>query len=427
VGYRVVELCVLHVLCERHARKLGVVRLLFTCVGSTGHFHPLVPIAREAVARGHEVVFATGAAFCPFVEAAGFRAVAAGFDYAGAPLDEWFPQLRILGGEAYRQFVATAVRVQAQARRMVPDLLSLAANQGYRPDVVVRDAAEYGGCVAAEVWDVPHASVRTAYSPSSFGRRQLVGPGLAELRREHKLPPDPDVEMPFRYLHLACEPPGFWPADDPSAPTSHLLQPAIFDRLAGEELPPWIAELPKRPTVCATLGTYMNRSTETFEAILRGVRVDAVNLIVLVGHDVDPTQFGFQPDNVHIERYVPLSLLLPHCDLVISHAGFGTIVTSLANGLPSVLIPLAADQPDNARSCARLGAARVLGAHERSPGAIPAAVRQVLTERHYRALAEHVRTSMQALPGVAHAVRLLERLASERQPIPAQSREVPLR
>jgi UDP:flavonoid glycosyltransferase YjiC (YdhE family) len=402
-------------------------RLLFTCVGATGHFHPLVHIARQAIARGDEVVFATGAAFCPVVEAAGFRAVAAGFDYAGAPLDTWFPQLRTLRGQAYRQFVAGEVRVRAQARRMVPDLLRFAASHGYRPDIVVRDAAEYGGCVAAEIWGVPHASVRTAYSPSSFGRRHLVGPGLTELRQEHDLPPDPDVEMPFRYLHLACEPPGFWPADDPCAPTSHLLQPAIVDRPSGEELPRWIAEFPERATVCATLGTFMNRSAETFAATLEGVRDEAVNLVVLVGRDMDPLQFGAQPDNVHITQYVPLSLLLPNCDLVISHAGFSTIVTTLANGLPSVLIPLGADQPDNARSCARLGAARVLGTGERTAGAIRAAVQQGLSDRRYRARAKHVQTSMHLLPGASHAVHLLERLAIEQQPILGESREVSVR
>ncbi len=52
-------------------------------------------------------------------------------------------------------------------------------------------------------------------------------------------------------------------------------------------------------------------------------------------------------------KYTPLSLLLPHCDLVISHAGFGTLSTTLMHGLPSLLIPLGADPPENAE--ARLG------------------------------------------------------------------------
>lgn len=393
-------------------------RLLFTCVGSTGHFYPLVHLARQALAAGHEVAFATGGAFCPTIEATGFRTFSAGFDYRGLPLDTWFPQLQTLSGEAYIQFVARRVRVQTQARQMVPDLLRL-AEATYHPDVVVRDSAEYGGCLAAEILGLPHASVRTACTPSSFARRVLVGADLAVLRQEYGLPPDPRVDMPFRYLHLACQPPGFSAPNDPLAPTGHLLQPVAFDRPSGEQLPEWVTRLPDRPIICATLGTFMNRSTDVFAAILNGLRDEPVTLIVLVGRDVDPTQFGAQPANVHVLQYMPLSLLLPRCDLVISHAGFNTLVTTLANGLPSVVIPLGADQPENAQTCARIGVGRVVSVPHRTPDGIRAAVREVTAVPHYRHRAQQVRDAMARLPGPAHALTLLERLAAERRPIPA--------
>jgi UDP:flavonoid glycosyltransferase YjiC (YdhE family) len=375
-----------------------------------------------AAEAGHQVAFATGAAFCPTVEAAGFMAFPAGFDYAGLPLDTWFPQLHTLSGDAYIRFIAREVRVQTQARQMVPDLLRLAAN-AYRPDLVVRDAAEYGGCVAAEILGVPHASVRTACTPSSFARRFLIADQLTQLRQDWGLSPDPDVDMPFRYLHLACQPPDFSAEHELPAPTSHALQPAVFDRSAGEDLPDWVTRLPDRPTLCATLGTFMNRSADVFAAILSGLRDEPLNLVVLVGRDVDPAQFGPQPESVHVLRYVPLSLLLPRCDLVLSHAGFSTVVTSLANGLPSVLVPLGADQPENAQTCARLGVGRVVGSRERTPHGFRAAVCDVLADTRYRLRAEQLREAMALLPGPAHAITLLERLAADRRPILSSSRE----
>lgn len=42
-------------------------------------------------------------------------------------------------------------------RRMVPDLLALAAE--WEPDLIVREGMEYGGAIAAEILGVPHASV----------------------------------------------------------------------------------------------------------------------------------------------------------------------------------------------------------------------------------------------------------------------------
>jgi UDP:flavonoid glycosyltransferase YjiC (YdhE family) len=392
-------------------------RLLFTCVGATGHFQPLIAIARAAAARGHEVAFATGAAFCPAVAEHGFRVYPAGFDYAGRPLDVWFPRLRVLAGDAYIRFVAAHIRVRVQARQMVPDLLGLAAT--YRPDLVVRDAAEYGGCVAAEVLGIPHASVRTAHTSSSFARRLLLAADLTRLRVAFGLPPDPLVDMPFRYLHLACEPPGFSPPDEPMAPTAHLLRPVIVDHVPGRhvaEVPPGN---PLYPTVCITLGTVMNRTPGVFGSLLAALNTEPANLVVLVGRDVDPRSFGRQPETVVIRRYIPLSSVLARCQMVVSHAGFGTVVSTLVQGLPSLLMPLGADQPANAAACARLGVARVLDPAEHAPETVRSALRAVLGCAHLRRRAAALRDATALMPGPVHAVNLLERLARDGQPLVA--------
>jgi UDP:flavonoid glycosyltransferase YjiC (YdhE family) len=390
-------------------------RVLFTTLPATGHFHPLVPIARAAAAAGHDVTFASAASFCPTIESVGFPCLPAGFDRQRVPLDVLFPELRSLTGEAFTRFVNGHIRVTVEAAQMVTDLLALTAD--WTPDVIVRDASEYGGCIAAEVLGIPHASVRTAVTASSYAGRRFVAQELNVLRAAHGLAPDPEAAMPFRYLHLACEPPGLWPADDPPAPTSHLLRPEPFDRSGAERLPDWVMQLPDAPTICVTLGTYMNRSADTFQAILDGLRDEALNVVLTVGRDQDPAQFGPQPSNVRIERYIPLSLLLPHCTGVVCQAGFSTTVTALAHGLPMVLIPLGADQPLVAQQMSRLGVGPVLGPANRTAAAIQDAVQSMLTGRTYRANAERVRDAMMALPEPACGVTLLERLAVERTPV----------
>jgi UDP:flavonoid glycosyltransferase YjiC (YdhE family) len=123
---------------------------------------------------------------------------------------------------------------------------------------------------------------------------------------------------------------------------------------------------------------------------------------------------------VHVLGYLPLSLVLPRCAAVISHAGFSTLCTTLLNGLPSVLIPLGADQPENAEASARLGVARVVAPREYTPGEIRSAVRAVLAESTYRERAESIRTAMLELPGPARAVELLEQLARDKQPLASE-------
>jgi hypothetical protein len=70
----------------------------------------------------------------------------------------------------------------------------------------VRDAAEYGGCLAAELLGIPHAVVRTDSGSSSYPGRYLVGKQLDVARTHFGLAPDPDVAMPFRFLHLSSRP-----------------------------------------------------------------------------------------------------------------------------------------------------------------------------------------------------------------------------
>ena len=178
--------------------------------------------------------------------------------------------------------------------------------------------------------------------------------------------------------------------------------------------------MPARPTVYASLGTIFNHSPGLLAAILAGLRDEPLTLILTVGRNQDPADFGPQPGNVRIERYVPQTLLLPYCDLVVTHGGFNTVQAALGQGLPLVVVPLGADQPANAAACAAMGVGRVVPPEERTPEAIRDAVRAVLGDPAYRATAERVRGEMAALPGPEYAVALLERLARDKQPLVAR-------
>ena len=399
-------------------------RFLFTSLAGLGHFHPLVPAARALEAEGHVVVFATAPSFHRTVEGSGFRVVSAGFDRERDGSDERFARLQgeletvSPEGPERTLFRIRNLFAGLYAEWMVRDLLAVATD--WKPDVIVREVAEFGGCIAAEVLGIPHASVRSNTMLSSGSARHLVAEQMTGLREVYNLEPDPDAEMLFRYLHLAFEPPGFSDPAQPPIRTAHLLRPVSFSDSGEEVLPTWVRHLPDRPTVYATLGTVFNtRTPGLFEAILEGLREEPVNLILTIGRDRHPSDFGLQPDDVHIERYIPQSLLLPHCDLVITHAGFSTVAATLSHGLPMVTIPIDADQPVNAQRCTALGVAEVIEYGHRTPESIRESVRTVLDNPSYRLSAERIRDQTAALPGPDHAAAILERLATEKQPITA--------
>ena len=347
---------------------------------------------------------------------------AAGFDQERDGSDERFADLQLelaalpTDGPSRTLFRIRKLFAGLYAERMVPDLLSIA--EDWRPDVIVREVGEFGGCVAAEVLGIPHASVRSNTMLSTYSERHLVGEEMSRLRAAYGLPPDPDTAMLFRYLHLAFEPPHFHDPALPLAPTAHLLRPIPFSQSGGEGPPTWLADLPDRPTVSATLGTVFNsRTPGLFQAILDGLHDEPVNLVLTIGRDQDPVEFGPQPDNVHIERYIPQNLLFPHCDLVITHAGFSTVAEALTHGMPLVAIPIDADQPLNAERCLALGVANVIESNRRTPDAIRNAVRTVLADPSYRRNAEQIQAEIAQLPGPEHAAALLEHLAGKKQAV----------
>lgn len=301
------------------------------------------------------------------------------------------------------------------ARARATSVLALCAE--WSPDVIVRDEVDFGSVIAAERLALPHATV-LVIAAGSFVRPAVVAEPLNALRAEHGLPPDPDLSMLSRYLVLSPFPPSYRDPAFRLPVTAHSLRlPALEP---GAAAPGWLPKLPSAPTVYFTLGTVFNlESGDLFARVLAGLRELPINLIVTVGPQIDPRELGPQPANVHIERYVPQSVLLPHCDLVVSHGGSGTVTGTLAAGLPSVVLPMGADQPLNAARCEALGVGLALDALHATPQAVRAAVLAVLGDPSYRESAERIREEVAALPGPPHALTLLERLATDNLPLPS--------
>ncbi|MDP9144604.1 MAG: hypothetical protein M3N43_07885 [Actinomycetota bacterium] len=119
--------------------------------------------------------------------------------------------------------------------------------------------------------------------------------------------------------------------------------------------------------------------------------------------------------NVFIERYIPHTVLLPYCDVVITHGGFSSVMACYNQGVPMVLMPLAGgDQHGNAHRGAALGVGRIIAPNQPTPERIRDAGLEVLGNRRYHARAGQVRDEMQQLPGPEYAVALLEQLTARK-------------
>ena len=252
-------------------------RFLFTTLPGTGHLQPLLPFAGGLREAGHEVAFAASGAMAPQTTAAGFVHHAVGRPWHTNDFASAYPVITAIPPGPARYAAARRIFARDIALDMVPDLLALA--QTWRPDVIVRDAAEYGGYLAAEVLGIPHAVVRTDSGSSSWADRGHVAGALDEARAAVGLPPDPDGDGPFRHLLLSFAPPGL--DEEPGAPTGvRLRSPAG----PGDAAPAWLADAAAtgEPVVYATLGTVYN-SPELLATIVDALAWEPLHLVLTTG------------------------------------------------------------------------------------------------------------------------------------------------
>jgi len=248
----------------------------------------------------------------------------------------------------------------------------------------------------------------------SFARPELLVGPINDLREQMGLEPDPGLGMLSRHLVLVPCPPSFRDPDFPLPPTAHSIRPSVLERTdRSAAVPRWLDDVGDRPVVYATLGTIFNaESGDLFPRVISGLADRPVDVIATVGRQLDPSWLGAPPSNVHVERFIPQEAVLPRADLVVSHGGSGSVVGALSFGLPSVLLPMGADQTHNAERCGQLGVAVVLDPVSASPAMIGDVVESVLGDAAYRRRAACFAREAAQLPDAASAVGLLESLVS---------------
>ncbi|MEE9208002.1 MAG: nucleotide disphospho-sugar-binding domain-containing protein [Gemmatimonadota bacterium] len=385
-------------------------RILLTSQPALAHLHLAFPIARAATEEGDDVRFASSATVEPVVGAADISFLPAGTAWKGGAVDRVLPGFYDLPPELQP---VTYVR-DICATRLAPPFLDdlLAAVKGWQPDVVVSDPTEFAGPALAAILEVPHVALLFgggAFTLSALA--SMVAEPFGNLCETYGVSADP-IDLladPPLCLHLV---PRQLLSQEPEAvhARTRVVRPEIFDATMNTDLPSWVSELPNRPTVYATLGTVWG-TIDRFRHLVDAVHGLDANVIITTGTDIDPAELGSQPEGVYLERYIPNGALLPHVDVLLTHGGYASIVTALSAGIPMVLTPIGADQPENARRCEEIGVG--LTARLDEPESVRAALEKTMSDGKFKERARAVARGIASQPDSSEAAAMVRALAAK--------------
>jgi UDP:flavonoid glycosyltransferase YjiC (YdhE family) len=390
--------------------------VLLGAFGDPGHAFPMIALGRALVARGHAVTLQTWTRWREQVEAEGMA-------FAAAPEYEVFPS-----GPEPLDFYEAVVHATLDTRPLVREL---------RPDVVVADILTLAPSLAAELDGIPRATLVPHVYPhgerhfpiyslgarlprSALGRalwRSAQGPiakglelgrvQLNDTRARLGLPTLDHVhggisrELALVGTFPQLEYPRAWPAH------VHVVGPLMWEPPAADvELPPGDA-----PLVLVAPSTAQDPEHRMLAAALRGLADANVRVLATWNRRLPPRPLPV-PDNARLVEWVSYARTMPACDVVVCHAGHGTLVRALSSGCAVVACPEIGDMNENA---ARLDWARAgVRVPRRFVSARPLrlAVERAIGEPAIRARARDLAGWAERHDAGAAAALLVERLAA---------------
>jgi MGT family glycosyltransferase len=420
-------------------------RVLFTAWPFPGHLFPQIAVACALRRQGHEVAFYTGAEGARIAGSEGFtcypfrRVNEAALDalMRQRPADPWrltrLPRLAVL----LKRWLVDTVPQQIEDLEAViaewsptvvatdPTLWApiLVLGEKHRLPVAVcsfvpacmvpgPDAPTFGpglpragsrtGQVAdAALRQLARVTARLGMRTVNATRRRHGLPRLAHSVTEHT------GHMP---LYLVPSAPEFDYARRDLPPSVRYVGPLLWNRPRTQPAPQWLEQLDaQQPCVHVSEGTVHVGDPFLLKAAIRGLADLPVQVVATTGghRSVEELRLGRIPANVRIGQWIPHADLLPRVKVVVTTGGAGTVLASLAAGVPLVIVPTEWDKPEVAQRVVEAGAGVRLAPARCTPRRLRSAVQDVLDQPRFREAARRLAGVFARQGGPERAAELL--------------------
>jgi MGT family glycosyltransferase len=415
---------------------------LFALIDGGGAVPPALSVAGALVRNGHDVRVLGDPVLRAEVEAVGARQI----DWTTAPVrHERSKDADIVADWQARTPLGAMARTRdgfmvGPAAEYAQDTLDELAR--CPADAVVSEMLCMGAMLGGQAAGVPVAALITTVLPLPVPGRPPFGPGfmpargplgrardaavarlssamwnkalpkLNATRAQHGLPAFQHVFQQLagvdRVVVLTSE--AFEFPGGPVPPNVRYVGPRLDD-------PEWVAEWTPpagdQPLVLVGMSSTYQDHVGMLRRVAAGLGRLPVRGLITTGPTVAPDDID-APPNVTVVRSAPHAEVLQHASAVITHAGHGTAIKSLAHGVPVVAMPIGRDQPDVAARIVASGAGLRLRP-KASSAKIATAVGRVLNESSFIAAAERIAASIRDDMAEDRAVAELETLVGDRR------------
>lgn len=358
---------------------------LFVLWEGGGNVPPILGLAKRMIARGHKAIVLSDPCNKPEALAAGtefysYSTAPHRYDKsAGSTILKDYEAKNTIG--SFRMFLD--VIACGPALQFAQDVLNILNT--LKVDVVVAGEAMYGACFAAEVKQIPCVMVipGTCSFPapgmpppgmlpkngltgklldklSSVIFKKLISHGLPAFNQARSglgLPPETNIiqytfSFPKRVL-VMTSPDYEFPARFPD--NVRITGPILDDPYVNGTPQSSIPGTGGRKLILIGFSTTFQNQTQILQNILEAMRQLPYQALITLGPAMESVLTDIPP-NVSIQSFVPHSQVLPQCAAIVTHAGHGTVIRSLAYGVPLVCIPMGRDQTANAARVVYKGA-----------------------------------------------------------------------
>lgn len=425
-------------------------RIVLNTFGSFGDIHPYMAIAIELQSRGHEPVVATSELYREKIEGAGlaFYPVRPNVPPPGDQAAELIE--KIMEPKTGGRFLTEEVIFPA-VRDSYADLL--AAVKG--ADLLVTHPAAPAGPLVGRKTRLPWIS--TALAPLSFfsaydppvapfwqwtRKLSVLGPGVMRLFLDTMMSTYKAKAVTAFRDELGLSDTGNPMFSGQHSPTLVL---ALFSRVFAQEQPDWPknteitgfcfydgrhqTSMPSEleqflddgpPPIVFTLGSSAVWVAQDFFAqSIEAAQRLGQRAILLVGDERNrPTGL---PDGIVAADYAPYQALLPRASVVVHHGGVGTTSQALLAGVPTLIVPFAFDQSDNAEHARKLGTSRTVYRKHYRASRVERELRELLKRPEYRRNALEVSKKLKQENGPVRAADLIEQVLG---PTPERDEEL---